>query len=70
MRADLVEEDGGAFAEDDMAVVGTGEIGVYKFEAKEFGAGYGLVFYVGFAEFGGVAVGDYCKVTKVLDSYD
>ena len=70
MRADLVEENRSAFAENDVAVVGTGEFGVYEFEAEEFGARNGLVFYVGFAEFGGVAVGDYCKVTEVLEAYD
>ena len=34
--ADLVEENGGARADDDVAVAGSGERGVYEFEAVEF----------------------------------
>ena len=55
--ADLVDEDGGCVGEDDVAVVGHGQLGVDHFEAPEFTAHLGLVGDVFFAELGGVAVG-------------
>lgn len=57
VRADLVDEDGRCVGEDDVAVVGHGELGVDHFEAPEFAAHLGLVGDVFFAELGVVAVG-------------
>jgi hypothetical protein len=56
--ADLVDEDRGRVGEDDMAVVGHGQLGVDHLEAPELAADLGLVGQVRLAELGGVAVGD------------
>ena len=64
--ADLVEENGGARADDDVAVAGSGERGVYEFEAVEFGGRGRGMWVVVFAELGGIAVGYYGEGAEVL----
>lgn len=64
--ADLVEEDGGTGAEDDMAVAGCGEGGVYKLEAIEFRSRSRSVGVMVFAKLGSVAVGYYSEGAEIL----
>lgn len=66
MGADLVDEDRGCVAEDDMAVVRGRELGVDEFEGPEFTPHLGRLVDVSFSEFAGVAVGDQCQSAKVV----
>lgn len=54
--ADLVNEDGWCVGEDDVTVIGHGELGVDEFEAPEFTLDLGLSLNVVFPEFRCIAV--------------
>jgi hypothetical protein len=62
---DLVEQDGGVVAQEDVAVKGEGEVGIVELEGIEFALCCWFVWMCG-AEFGSITIGCYCEGAEEL----
>lgn len=65
MGANLVDEDRGIVAKEDVAMIRLGKVCIDQFQAPEPGADLGSIGMVLLAEFGGVAIGHHRKMAKV-----